>query len=214
MAGNQNGTSDASGRPRTSVPTLRELLGDFEEFPIFRSMAAVCARATHERRLAWPMSIPFPVEPPRQADFAQLAALYCNHLGYLLLDGSGPRHDDRGVPAGGYGGLLAFFAHTLACCATALPAADAAEFQKVARAKLLASMKTARRDNAFWCVAEQDAERRLAMLDIGLKSSSARDLSETVIALPALHAGPASEPEAMAQHLSELYTRFEAATRP
>jgi hypothetical protein len=214
MAGNRNGTADAFGNPRTSVPTLRELLGDFEELPIFRSMAAVCARATHERRLAWPMSIPFPAEPPRQADFAQLAALYCNHLGYLLLDGSGPRHDVRAVPVAGYGGLLAFFTHTLACYATALPAADAAEFHKVARAKLLASMKTARRDDAFWYVAEQDAERRLATLDTRLKSSSARDLSETVIALPALHAGPASEPEAMVQHLSALYTRFETATRP
>jgi hypothetical protein len=213
MAGNQNGTADAPGRPRTSVPTLRELLGDFEEFPIFRSMAAVCARATHERRLAWPMSIPFPVEPPRQTDFAQLAALYCNHLGYLLLDGNGPGHDDRSVPASGYGGLLAFFAHTLACCATALPDADAAVFQKVARAKLLASMKTARRDDAFWHVAEQDAERRLATLDTRLKIPSARDLSEAVIALLALHAKPASEAEAMAQHLSALYTRFEAATR-
>jgi hypothetical protein len=214
MAGNQNGAADTPGRPRTSVPTLRELLGDFEGFPIFMSMAAVCARATHERQLAWPMSIPFPAEPPRQADFAQLAALYCNHLGYLLLDDSGPRHDDRRVPAGGYGGLLAFFAHTLACCATALPAADAADFQKVARARLLASMKTARRDDAFWYVAEQDAERRLATLDTRLKSSSARDLSETMIALPALHAKPASEPEAMAQHLSALYTHFETATRP
>jgi putative hemolysin len=205
MAGNQNGTADASGRPRTSVPTLRELLGDFSAFPVFQSMAVACTRATHERQLAWPMSIPFPVEPFRQADFAQLAALYCNHLGYLLSD---ERRD-----AGGHGGLLAFFAHALACYATALPAADAAEFQKIARARLLASMKIARRDDSYWHAVEQDAERRLS--DIRSKSSSsARELSDALIALPALHARPASEPEVMARHLSALYTLFETATRP
>jgi hypothetical protein len=214
MAGDESGAGDTFGDARTYIPALCEILGDFGPHPVFADMAAVCERATRERRLAWPMSMPLPAERPRNPDFAQLAALYCNHLGWLLLAGSEARDDDAARHAGRYAGLFAFLVHGLRCYATALPGGEAASFETIATATLLASMKTTRRNEAYWDEMEQQAERHLTVFRARLKStSSARALCDAYIALPALEAEHGSDGARVAENLFAVYARFESATR-
>ena len=201
MADEPDGSRGTPGTARTAIPALRELLGDFTSIPLFRDMAATCERATVAGTLAWPMPLPFPAQPPAAPQFAPLGALFCNHLGHLLLRAAKAK-DAAGLP-GGCAALLAFFGAAATCHARALPQGDRPGYAVEVLERVGQAMRVAHPDEACW----QDFEtKERARAPSG--SLRAGELDDGLMQLPALGAGHGLEDAAW-----RLYARFAAAPR-
>ena len=187
------------GTARTAAPKLRELLGDFSAIPLFADMATACERATIAGTLAWPMPLPFPARPPEPPHFAPLGALFCNHLGHLLIRGA-EVDDADGVP-GGCAALLAFFGEAAARHAAAVPPALRARYAGDVLDRVAAAMRVMRPDEGYWQRVHAEARKRGEI--------QAGGMDEGLLELPTLAAcGEDAQNAAW-----RLYARFEAATR-
>jgi len=169
-----------SGRPRKTIPRVKELFGDMEPFPVFRDIAAVCDSRAHSHAFAWPLRFPFPPSAPGVPDFAGLTSLYCNHLACILAPVERPIEPDEAGYATQATGELVFLGLAARSYAVRLPATVVADvYLDAVTTVLLGGMRVTRAaDEALWSAVHRSASIALENFARGHGADHARLASE------------------------------------